>query len=152
MVGLFSRFTAKKSMHRRTQSARLDERDVLPANAEAAVSVAATAAATATSHGIEVAVEFKPVEHPVEPLDNDRPVQCPLPEPSILNDGRIWKERASATMHRRGDLPVMKEGEPLEHEGGGNTRPRRSRSNRMILPSVSAPEHNLLKLLEESGI
>lgn len=55
-------------------------------------------------------------------------------------------------MHRRGDLPVMKEGEPLEHEGGGNTRPRRSRSNRMILPSVSAPEHNLLKLLEESGI
>jgi hypothetical protein len=32
-----------------------------------------------------VAVEFKPVEHPVEPLDHDRPIQCPLPEPSILN-------------------------------------------------------------------
>lgn len=58
---------------------------MLPANAETAVSVAPTVAATATSHGIEVAVEFKPVEHPVEPLDNDRPVQCPLPEPSILN-------------------------------------------------------------------
>ena len=41
--------------------------------------------AAATSHGIEVAVEFKPVEHPNEPLDNDRPIQCPLPEPSILN-------------------------------------------------------------------
>ena len=25
----------------------------------------------------------------------------------------------------------------------------RQRSNRMILPSVSAPEHNILKLLEE---
>lgn len=63
---------------------------MLPANAEAAAaSVAASAAATATSHGIEVAVEFKPVEHPVEPLDNDRPVQCPLPEPSILNVRRI---------------------------------------------------------------
>jgi hypothetical protein len=68
-------------------------------------------------------------------------------------DGRIWKERASATVHRRGDLPVMKEGGALEPEGGGgSTRPRRSRSNRMILPSLSAPEHNLLKLLEESGI
>ena len=59
-----------------------DEREVIPPNSEAA---AAVSAATATSHGIEVAVEFKPVEHPIEPLDNDRPIQCPLPEPSILN-------------------------------------------------------------------
>lgn len=38
-----------------------------------------------STHGIEVATEFKPVEHPIEPLDNDQPIQCPLPEPSILN-------------------------------------------------------------------
>ncbi|KAJ0954762.1 hypothetical protein HanRHA438_Chr00c08g0847411 [Helianthus annuus] len=36
-------------------------------------------------HGIEVAVEFKPVDRPIEPLDLDQPVPCPLPEPSILN-------------------------------------------------------------------
>ncbi|KAK2427586.1 hypothetical protein QL285_026156 [Trifolium repens] len=153
MVGLFSRFSVGRNIHRRTQSARLDVGEVVPADSEAAAAVAAASDTTATSHGIEVAVEFKPVEHPVEPLDHDRPIQCPLPEPSILNDGRIWKERASATVHRRGDLPVMKEGGTLEPEGGGgSTRPRRSRSNRMILPSLSAPEHNLLKLLEESGI
>ncbi|KRH74298.1 hypothetical protein GLYMA_01G010900v4 [Glycine max] len=130
----------------------LDEREVMPPNPEAVAAVAS--AATATSHGIEVAVEFKPVEHPIEPLDNDRPIQCPLPEPSILNDGRIWKERVSATVGRRGDLPVMKEGGTLESEDAG-ARPRTSRSNRMILPSVSAPEHNILKLLDEcnaSGI
>ncbi|KAG5067727.1 hypothetical protein JHK85_000104 [Glycine max] len=124
----------------------------MPPNPEAVAAVAS--AATATSHGIEVAVEFKPVEHPIEPLDNDRPIQCPLPEPSILNDGRIWKERVSATVGRRGDLPVMKEGGTLESEDAG-ARPRTSRSNRMILPSVSAPEHNILKLLDEcnaSGI
>lgn len=153
MVGIFSRFSVGRNVHRRTQSA-LDEREVMPQNSEVAAAVAS--AATTTSHGIEVAVEFKPVEHPVEPLDNDRPIQCPLPEPSILNDGRIWKERVSATVRRRGDLPVMMEGGALESEGGG-TRPRTSQSNRnrMILPSVSAPEHNLLKLLEEcnaSGI
>ena len=45
----------------------------------------AATTATSTAHGIEVAVEFKPVEHPIEPLDNDPPIQCPLPEPSILN-------------------------------------------------------------------
>ncbi|XP_061343084.1 uncharacterized protein LOC133289209 [Gastrolobium bilobum] len=150
MVGLFSRFSVGRNAHRRTQSA-LDEREVIPPNSETG---AAASAATATSHGIEVAVEFKPVEHPTEPLDNDRPIQCPVPEPSILNDGRIWKERVSATVRRRGDLPVMKEEGTLESEGAG-TKPRRSHSNRMILPSVSAPEHNLLKLLEEcndSGI
>lgn len=110
-------------------------------------------AATATVHGIEVAVEFKPVECPTEPLDNDRPIQCPLPEPSILNDGRIWKERVSANV-RRTELPVMKDGSTLESEATG-MKPQATRSNRLILPSLSAPEHNLLNLLEEcnaSGI
>ncbi|KAL5561211.1 hypothetical protein UlMin_030958 [Ulmus minor] len=60
-----------------------------------------------SAQGIEVAVEFKPVEQPNAPLDNDRPIQCPLPEPSILNDGRIWKERVSATVRRR--IEVIKE-------------------------------------------
>lgn len=57
-----------------------DEREeVLPPGSEAA-----TIASSAT-HGIEFALEFKPVECPLEPLDNDQPIQCPLPEPSILN-------------------------------------------------------------------
>ncbi|KAL5582881.1 hypothetical protein UlMin_015323 [Ulmus minor] len=56
------------------------EREVLPPNSETSAT-----ASTNASHGIEVAVEFKPVEHLNEPLDNDRPIQCRLPEPSILN-------------------------------------------------------------------
>ena len=60
-----------------------DGREGLPSIPES-TGVSDTTAAAA-SHGIEVAVEFKPVEHPIEPLDNDRPIQCPLPEPSILN-------------------------------------------------------------------
>ncbi|XP_065879063.1 uncharacterized protein [Euphorbia lathyris] len=154
MVGLFSRFSVGRGGHRRSQSA-LDEREVLPPNADVNSGAAATVVAP---HGIEVAVEFKPVEHPIEPLDSDQPIQCPLPEPSILNDGRIWKERVSATVRRRGDLPVMKEGEAAlenECESAGTKPPRPARTNRLILPSMSAPEHNLIKLLEEcnaSGI
>ncbi|KAE8731923.1 hypothetical protein F3Y22_tig00002338pilonHSYRG00011 [Hibiscus syriacus] len=155
MVGIFPRFSVGKAGHRRSQSA-LVEREVEPPNPDVAAAAAGTA--TATAHGIEIAFEFKPVEHPIEPLDNDQPIQCPLPEPSILNDGRIWKERVSATAsaRRRADLPVMKDGGSLqsETEATGGTKPRPS-SNRMILPSLSAPEHNLLNLLEEcaaSGI
>ncbi|XP_022738426.1 uncharacterized protein LOC111291104 isoform X2 [Durio zibethinus] len=82
MVGIFSRFSVGRAGHRRSQSS-LEEREVMPPNPDV---VGAAIAATATAHGIEVAVEFKPIEHPIEPLDNERPIQCPLPEPSILNN------------------------------------------------------------------
>ncbi|KAM7259860.1 hypothetical protein ACFE04_015601 [Oxalis oulophora] len=151
MVGIFSRFSVGRVGHRRTQSA-LDEREVLPPNAD--VALISTVVTDTATHGIDIATEFKPVEHPIEPLDNDRPIQCPLPEPSILNDGRIWKERISANVRRRGELPVMMEDGSLE-PGSTGSRPPPTRPNRLILPSLSAPEHNLLKLLEEcnaSGI
>ncbi|XP_052210837.1 uncharacterized protein LOC127813744 [Diospyros lotus] len=153
MVGIFSRFSSSKNGHRRAQSA-LDEREALPPNTEGTGPSPVTGSGLAAAHGIAVAVEFKPLEHPTEPLDNDRPIQCPLPEPSILNDGRIWKERVSAGARRRADLPVMQEETPTEPPQATETR-RPPKSNRMILPSISAPEHNIIKLLEEcntSGI
>ncbi|XP_039062480.1 uncharacterized protein LOC120207025 [Hibiscus syriacus] len=150
MVGIFSRFSVGRSAHRRSKSS-LDERDVMPPNPDVATAADA-ASATATAHGIDVAVEFKPVERPIEPLDGDRPIQCPLPEPSILNDGRIWKGQLSANV-RRVELPVIKDGD-TESEATG-MKPQPIHSGRLILPSLSAPEHNLLNLLEEcnaSGI
>ncbi|KAM7493864.1 hypothetical protein LguiB_028473 [Lonicera macranthoides] len=154
MVGIFSRFSVSRNGHRRTQSA-LDLREVVPPNAE--LTTVATVDGDETTHGIEVAVEFKPVEHPTEPLDYDQPIQCPLPEPSILNDGRIWKERVYVgSRSGRADLVIT------QHEGAASTELEldgaklpRLPSNRRILPSVSAPEHNILQLLEEcnaSGI
>jgi len=59
-----------------------DGREVLSPRSDLAP---ATNTTTTETHGIEVATEFKPVDHPMEPLDNDQPIQCPLPEPSILN-------------------------------------------------------------------
>lgn len=146
-MGIFSRFTTSRSGHRRTRSA-LEERQALPPNPEAS---GATISALGATHGIEVDIEFKPVEHPIEPLDdNDKPVLCPLPEPNILNDGRIWKERVSAAhVRRRSDLPLVKEGEVGGSEELADVRIQPAQLNRMILPSLSAPEHNILHLLEE---
>ncbi|KAL4565137.1 hypothetical protein LXL04_029222 [Taraxacum kok-saghyz] len=148
MVGLFSRFSVSRNGHRRSQSA-LDEREVVPQDTVATEGGSVMGMMSTSHHGIEVAVEFKPVEHPMEPFDLDQPIQCPLPEPSILNDGRIWKERVSAGVQRKADMPVMQEemgGPPEPETPRSKSRPR---SNRMILPSISAPEHNILKLLEE---
>ncbi|XP_072956878.1 uncharacterized protein [Typha angustifolia] len=143
MVGIFSRFSGGWSGHRRTQSAAEIGVTLAPPSAE--VGGSNPVVTDAAAHGIDVAVEFKPVEHPVEPLNRDQPVKCPLPEPSILNDGRIWKERMSSVGARvRTDLPVVKEGSDAS---GTKSRPPLPR--RVILPSISAPEHNIVTLLEE---
>lgn len=64
-------------------------------------------------------------------------------------DGRIWKERmSSASARTRTNLPVVKEGSHLESEAGGTKRHSKP-PKRTILPSISAPEHNIVKLLEE---
>ncbi|EYU29069.1 hypothetical protein ABFS82_05G113900 [Erythranthe guttata] len=151
MVGIFSRFSVRGS-HRRTQSA-IDERETLPPTSDSTntSTTTTTAIAAPATHGNEIAVEFKPVEYPTEPLDFDQPIQCPLPEPSILNDGRIWKERVSSGAQRRpADSTVVMQAEeqtPVVEPQTPRTKARAQ--NRVILPSVSAPEHNILKLLEE---
>ncbi|KAJ1702840.1 hypothetical protein LUZ63_002619 [Rhynchospora breviuscula] len=121
-------------------------RETVIPNSEAADSVPTT---EAPSHGIGLALEFKPVEHPVEPVNHDQPIKCPLPEPSILNDGRIWKERMTSLGARvRTDLRVVREGSQLEPDSGGS-RPKPVIPRRAILPSMSAPERHFVELLEE---
>lgn len=35
--------------------------------------------------GVDKSTDFFPVEHPMEPPDEDRPVKCPMPESSVIN-------------------------------------------------------------------
>ncbi|KAJ0970867.1 hypothetical protein J5N97_018826 [Dioscorea zingiberensis] len=95
MVGIFSRLGSRRG-HRRAQSAiETSDTSPLPINAEVEGSAAACSV-----HGIEIAVELKPVEHPMEPLEQDHPVQCPQPDASVLEDGRVLKERLSSVNAR----------------------------------------------------
>lgn len=34
---------------------------------------------------VEVDMDFWPVEHPMEPPDEDQPVKCPMPDSSVIN-------------------------------------------------------------------
>lgn len=51
-------------------------------------------------------------------------------------------------MHRTSDVNMVNDGGALETNGAGS-KPRTIKSNRTIMPSISAPEHNILNLLEE---
>ncbi|THF95570.1 hypothetical protein TEA_019007 [Camellia sinensis var. sinensis] len=36
-------------------------------------------------NGVECNTDFWPVEHPIEPPDEDQPVKCPKPDSSVMN-------------------------------------------------------------------
>ncbi|MED6174385.1 hypothetical protein PIB30_068568 [Stylosanthes scabra] len=49
--------------------------------------------------------DFFPVEHPMEPTDEDRPVKCPMPESSVINnDGGVHDKRYSESLRKRGEI------------------------------------------------
>ncbi|KAJ4959942.1 hypothetical protein NE237_019852 [Protea cynaroides] len=55
-------------------------------------------------HGLELDLEFKPIEHPVEPPDEDRPVKCPMPGPSVPNDIQMREERFAESLRKRVEI------------------------------------------------
>eukprot|EP00252_Welwitschia_mirabilis_P012812 TRINITY_DN2834_c0_g1_i1.p1 TRINITY_DN2834_c0_g1~~TRINITY_DN2834_c0_g1_i1.p1 ORF type:complete len:136 (+),score=16.14 TRINITY_DN2834_c0_g1_i1:602-1009(+) len=106
-----------------------------------------SSASLTDNHGVEPSEEFKPVEHPQEPTEKDQPVRCPPPEPSILHDGRIWKERVEASARRRSEFSIIN-----DFRGQSQVLQRRQQafsSNNFITPSFSCPEHSIVKLLDE---
>ncbi|KAG8637589.1 hypothetical protein MANES_15G138900v8 [Manihot esculenta] len=58
-------------------------------------------------HAVEFDVEFWPVEHPMEPQDEDRPVRCPIPTSSVVNDGSMREEREGESLRKRAEVPAM---------------------------------------------
>ncbi|KAM0964363.1 hypothetical protein ACFX2C_020418 [Malus domestica] len=50
---------------------------------------------------VEVDFEFWPVEHPLEPRDEDRPVKCPMPDSSVINEGGRKEKRFSESNSMR---------------------------------------------------
>uniref|UniRef100_A0A6N2M5I6 Uncharacterized protein n=1 Tax=Salix viminalis TaxID=40686 RepID=A0A6N2M5I6_SALVM len=55
------------------------------------------------NHSAELDVEFWPVEHPMEPRDEDRPVKCPMPTSSVIKNGKAHEESLGK---RADDLPL----------------------------------------------
>ncbi|KAB5544903.1 hypothetical protein DKX38_013015 [Salix brachista] len=58
-------------------------------------------------HAVEFEVEFWPVEHPMEPQDEDRPVKCPMATSSVIKNGRANEERLGK---RADNLPLPEQG------------------------------------------
>ncbi|XXG39307.1 hypothetical protein AAC387_Pa01g0303 [Persea americana] len=100
-AGIFSRLSSYKIFH----PSPLNKKELLIPKGD-------EVADTGDDLVMEFNVEFKPIDHPLEPLDEDRPVKCPLQNSSVLNNGEArMKRSASARISRkRPELRVLNEG------------------------------------------
>ncbi|XP_014508072.1 uncharacterized protein LOC106767653 [Vigna radiata var. radiata] len=61
---------------------------------------------------VDKSTDFFPVEHPMEPPDEDRPVKCPMPESSVINDERMHEKRFAESLKKRAEITrVVGDGE-----------------------------------------
>ncbi|PON83782.1 hypothetical protein TorRG33x02_204490 [Trema orientale] len=95
------------------------------------------------SNGVEFEFEIWPVEHPMEPPDEDRPVKCPIPHSSIINEeGKREKRLAESLNKRAEECKVGKKGEEEEEKGSVIERPVRAVRKRHHMTLTGENEHN----------
>ncbi|KAI3467940.1 hypothetical protein Pfo_024603 [Paulownia fortunei] len=86
--------------------------------------------------GEESVFEFWPIQHPIEPPQWDKPVECPLPHSSLINEGRL-----SGSFYRKVAEPTSKRHHSLGH---GN----HYRTASLRRPPVS-PQATMLQRLQQ---
>lgn len=139
MVGVFAKSPSRRSASRRPKSF-LEER----VGSKSRISPAASL------QGDKPFDCFQPIELPEVPVEHDQPVECPMPEPSIMEDGILWRTRILESLRRRNDIVTATK----EHEcvlRGGSIPSRRTQGRSMetfLLEAHSAPEFEVRKLLE----
>ncbi|XVF85537.1 hypothetical protein PTKIN_Ptkin17bG0125300 [Pterospermum kingtungense] len=98
------------------------------------------------ANAIEFDIDFWPVEHPMEPQDEDRPVKCPMPASSSINIDRKRLEEmvAAESQRRRSEQPeTAKKGNAVATETEPPVRAVRKRHHH----SLTRDDHHTMKPL-----
>ncbi|XP_077230315.1 uncharacterized protein LOC143863518 isoform X2 [Tasmannia lanceolata] len=142
MVGIFSRFTSYRRSDyfpmdiKESQSPRSDEvGDTVPSGTDGC------------DHGVELDDEFKPIEHLLEPLDEDRPVKCPMPNSSVLNEWTVesLRKRAELSAAIEEGMVVAAAQPPVD---AVQKRHHALSSNQSVSPSFRVPQNKIFQVLE----
>ncbi|KAG0591810.1 hypothetical protein KC19_1G203900 [Ceratodon purpureus] len=116
---------------------------------ESKVNGADHTASFSSSNGADFPAEFTFVPRPMEPNDLDRPVRCPPPEPCIVHDGIVFKDRLANSRRRSDLLGSMRENDHIEYYSTPPNR-RRNRSSKELLqsPALIAPDLVATKIVD----
>ncbi|PKA61547.1 hypothetical protein AXF42_Ash018835 [Apostasia shenzhenica] len=88
---------------------------------------------------VECDVEFTPIEHPMEPLEEDRPAKCPMPDSSLFREKKAMLKEAPAEEFQNMVEPLM------ENEESFPTQADRKRHHRNDQDSSSQPAFRTLQ-------
>ncbi|KAG0630957.1 hypothetical protein M758_1G216400 [Ceratodon purpureus] len=123
--------------------------DSLSNGGESKVNGADHTASFSSSNGADFPAEFTFVPRPMEPNDLDRPVRCPPPEPCIVHDGIVFKDRLANSRRRSDLLGSMRENDHIEYYSTPPNR-RRNRSSKELLqsPALIAPDLVATKIVD----
>ncbi|MCO5558741.1 hypothetical protein L7F22_012327 [Adiantum nelumboides] len=93
---------------------------------------------------VTLEAESSQTAYPAEPMELDRPIRCPQPEPGIAHDGDFFRKNLQMSMKKTGQVAFLTETE-FHHF----LQSRQQLSNNWpIFPSASAPEPSISKLLD----
>lgn len=104
-----------------------------------------------SSKGADFVVEFTFVPRPMEPNDVDKLVSCPPPEPCIVHDGILFRDRLANSRRRGTDLlGSMRETDHIEYYSTPPSRRRMNRSSQELLqpPALIAPDLVATKIID----
>ncbi|CAL9167174.1 unnamed protein product [Musa hybrid cultivar] len=100
---------------------------------------------------VEVDGEFKPIEHPLEPPDDDRPAKYPLPFASVVNDEGELKESFSASLQTIAESSSSSSSIGNEERVAEQTRPRTDRKRHPVRnhPPPPSPNYSIFQVFHQ---
>ncbi|XP_078180059.1 uncharacterized protein LOC144574081 [Carex rostrata] len=86
---------------------------------------------------VETEIDFKPIEHPPEPPDEDLPIKCPIPDPLSLIIDEVFEEPCTDSLQTIADLLEQKE--PSTEKSSGTDD--EIEKHQIPLPEHATPTH-----------
>ncbi|XP_026660337.1 uncharacterized protein LOC103706787 isoform X1 [Phoenix dactylifera] len=100
---------------------------------------------------VEIYAEFKPVDHPLEPPDEDPPAKWPMPDSSLLNVGGILKQPSAESLWKKTEsLAANEEGTAEQSPAETDRKRHHSIARDPALPSsFRSPHSNIFQVFQQ---
>ncbi|KAJ4745866.1 Cystic fibrosis transmembrane conductance regulator [Rhynchospora pubera] len=102
---------------------------------------------------LEMEIDFKPIEHPPEPPDDDQPIKCPLPDPMSLIVDEVFDEPCTESLQT---IAELLKGNETSTENSSGTDENETK-HETVLPELAtdtksahkSPHHKIFQVFQQ---
>ncbi|KAJ3705921.1 hypothetical protein LUZ61_009626 [Rhynchospora tenuis] len=105
---------------------------------------------------VEMEIDFKPIEHPPEPPDDDQPIKCPIPDTMSLIVDEVFDEPCTESLQTIAEL--LKGNETTSTENSSGTDESEAK-HETVLPELAtdtdtksahkSPHHKIFQVFQQ---